>query len=534
MTVQHRRLHRRAPQFGFGGPGGGFGGNGDGSGGFGPGNGNPGPGTGGGFGNGGFGDGWQAGSGGPGAGDGNGAVGTDDPVNPSPTDDSSSTSTSASSATSTTPTTTTPLTSTTSTPSPVAAVTTAPPTTTSGTTPTYSTASLTSSAPATTSTGAGASTGLSTGAIVGGLGAGIVAIAAIGFAVAFFFRRARKQSDGFDPVGFRHSAVLLNDPPTHEDTIKRGFNPPMSEKYPVSPSPQGYSASAYSYEDQYNHADNRAGYGATGYNGQPYPIGQPISSSPISPNSTSQLVFPPALHNQSPLPSPYEDYSHYGQPAYPFLNEQPVVHTSLTRQPSAHSNLTRQTSARSNLSRQLSNPHPDPTPPRPDSIPADDYIDLNRSSISPFQAAQYDAISKRLNTSPPVAHRDLPPLPPADGPSPFDDPTAGPQQGDVDERANSPLTVESMDTEAYKFPVPPSPSHASMSRYRIDSMPPTLPTIDVQTRVSMGPAFGGFHPAPLGPSPLSAPPPAAHPQTSVGSKNKRSTQYSEDDAYGGF
>jgi len=93
--------------------------------------------------------------------------------------------------------------------------------------------------------------------------------------------------------------------------------------------------------------------------------------------------------------------------------------------------------------------------------PADNsgqYVDMSRSSVTPFQAAQYEEIHRRLNMPPPgpvlgsLAEEEYPreePVP--KGPSPFAD-----SSEDV-------------------LP-PPSPVHSN--RNRVDSTPPTLPELN--------------------------------------------------------
>jgi hypothetical protein len=86
------------------------------------------------------------------------------------------------------------------------------------------------------------------------------------------------------------------------------------------------------------------------------------------------------------------------------------------------------------------------------------YVDLSRSSVTPYQAAQYEEIQRRLNMPPPapilgsLAEEEYPqkaPIP--KGPSPFADPSE-----DV-------------------LP-PPSPVHSNRSR--VDSNPPRLPELN--------------------------------------------------------
>ncbi|KAF8159326.1 hypothetical protein B0H34DRAFT_399096 [Crassisporium funariophilum] len=366
---------------------------------------------------------------------------------------------------------------------------------------------------------------MSTGAVVGGIGAGIVAIAAIGFAVAFFIRRSRKrETDGnnFDTQDFRRSAMLLNDPPTHDDTVARGFNPRppvMAEHRHASPAPTfgtqyGAPGPAYNYDNDYpgGNSENRAGYGSQ------YPAygpGQVMYNGVPSPNtaSSTQPMFPVALHNQSPfspIGAPSSPHGHYDEQQQYYENQglsrQPSMGANLNRQPSAPAGypvLTRQQSAHSSADAHYRQEHANAALGR-ESAPVNDYVDLNRSSVSPYQAAQYVEISRRLNTQVPEGlhtpeiDRELPPLPPKpEGISPFADPASAPPspggQYAIDRRNLNPSprplsgdSIASAASQTLEFPAPPSPAHTAHSRYRVDSTPPTLPEIHLESRVSMG------------------------------------------------
>lgn len=234
---------------------------------------------------------------------------------------------------------------------------------------------------------------------------------------------------------------------------------------------------------------------------------------------------------------------------------------------------------------------------RRESLPANDYVDLNRSSVSPYQAAQYVEISRRLNADVPEGlhtaelDRELPPVPPKSDSdaSPFADPSSAPPspggQYAIDRRhLEQPLERRasgdsiSSQAQALDFPVPPSPVHTPTSRYRIDSMPPSLPEINIESRVSVssypmlttrdsgapsgmlsaGLATGTGSRFPTTPSPLASsfgmpsPPPAAaaatfavpgpvptprQPSADAQDEKKRGTMYSmydPEDAYGGI
>ena len=100
-------------------------------------------------------------------------------------------------------------------------------------------------------------------------------------------------------------------------------------------------------------------------------------------------------------------------------------------------------------------------PPTNGPAPTDNsaqYVDLSRSSVTPFQAAQYEEIHRHLHMPPPapvlgsLAEEEYPREEPAPkGPSPFSDPSEG------------------------VLP-PPSPVHSNRSR--VDSTPPILPELN--------------------------------------------------------
>ncbi|KAF6753536.1 hypothetical protein DFP72DRAFT_408755 [Ephemerocybe angulata] len=177
-------------------------------------------------------------------------------------------------------------------------------------------------------------------------------------------------------------------------------------------------------------------------------------------------------------------------------------------------------------------PPPLPIPEHIDELPSSDYVDLARSSVSPFQAAQYAEISKRLNAEVPqglpaavatqmAKDRDLPPIPPTsptvtgpngspDNLSPFADPTNGTQIKQTHKSRGSESVNSSISgvgpNELLDFPIPPpSPmaltsrhSHASMdstsrsivpaptTHVRIDSLPPQLPEISLSSSARDG------------------------------------------------
>lgn len=334
--------------------------------------------------------------------------------------------------------------------------------------------------------------------------------------------------------------MLMSDPPTHEDTIARGYNPrppSMIERHMTSP--------ASTFGAQYPTQAPVAG--AYAYAGEEYPSynpntqyasfapGQVVNYNAPPPKPLPNPFATPTKAQFGPIPSPIAGPGQYEQQVYSDQG-------SLTRQLSSGSTatypvLTRQSS--------LTDPHPHqenapPVPVSEGTIPDnDDYVDLSRSSVSPYQAAQYAEISRRLKTEVPnglttpeaaqsqfglaaaAVNRDLPPLPPPkednEHQSPFADPNSTPstptfrvsntsynqQQLEQQQRsepqqqqheqgemrpisaAESDLSQEVDFPADLEFPVPPSPVHTISSRYRIDSTPPMLPEILVESRVSV-------------------------------------------------
>ena len=314
----------------------------------------------------------------------------------------------------------------------------------------------------------------------------------------------------------------IDDPPTHDDTIARGFNPrppTMIERHLASPAPTfgtqyGHPGPAYNHEGQYSAGpiDNHAGYGAS-YQPQPsYAPGQVMNMnnaapSPISATSAHPMFNPAAPYGQSPFspvgtpvsehyPLPGGANGQYDQqgPGMP----QPVSYPVLTRSGSSGSGSTHSQEGQQHQQAGSVDEL------RRESAPANDYVDLSRSSVSPFQAAQYVEISRKLNTEvpqglpTPAIERELPPLPPKPlDSSPFADPSSAPPSPGgqyaidrrnlelTDDRRASGESLVAPDT--LEFPVPPSPIHSTTSsRYRIDSLPPTLPEIQIEARVSVG------------------------------------------------
>ncbi|GJE93869.1 hypothetical protein PsYK624_100340 [Phanerochaete sordida] len=220
-------------------------------------------------------------------------------------------------------------------------------------------------------------------------------------------------------------------------------------------------------------------------------------------------------------------------------------------------------------------------------IPETDYVDLNRSSVSPFQAAQYAEISDRLQSAPPLPlptplvaaaadeaiMKEDQVVPTVTEPRPLNvntqtrvmSPVTSPVLGNapgafftspVEEIAHSPFSdprVEhhtSFNVNPDDLPRPPSPAYSSKSR--IDSTPPKLPEFSGKDSL-FSPVTLEFpsSPAAHGKSPLSAsveltdeshvagakasPEPVRHNTKDTHARSPSThTVYDDDDAYAGI
>jgi hypothetical protein len=288
----------------------------------------------------------------------------------------------------------------------------------------------------------------------------------------------KKNDDAFDSDVFKRQSVVLHDEPQvlpDNDSPFAPRPPAMVERRINSTSVSNMGGSTHGpgpVHGGYNH--HNAGYNRPGP-GQaiphPYSYGDSYVESPISaPTSPAMSVNRGNEQSQSA-----------------YLSRQPSTYGPAPTDNSAH------------------------------------YVDMSRSSVTPFQAAQYEEIHRRLNIPPPVpvlgsfAEEEYPPKEPAPkGPSPFADPSE-----DV-------------------LP-PPSPVHSNRSR--VDSNPPKLPELTSP----MSPVYA-LHPVSAGvpskqkeaPAPdlPAAPTPAhvAHPNPSTPDRKRDTvyTIYDNDDAYGGI
>ena len=362
------------------------------------------------------------------------------------------------------------------------------------------------------------------------------------------------------PAAVRQSAIIPDEP----ELVR-----PYNAMGPGSPRPPtmierhlNNSPSMLSRQPQPNMYPNN-GY-ATGYGAMQY--GQP-SFSPgdvMSPTSANPFISPYARDVMTSPVSSVPDYHDPPSPASPTLPP-----PALTREPSSgmdQAAVVRQNSV-------TSGPH-SPVVSAPDASDPH-YVDLSRSSVTPFQAAQYADITEKLRT--PMSSVMVPTpdgprvnapnvqiltpqadLPPQEQKAPTESPFADPgtQQPDVD-------ASHELDTEV------PLPTPVLYDNMRISSTPPTMPEIHVPER-SFSPVASLEFPVPLSaretPSPFSVefsdtrtPPPAGLKHKSSPLANSSPTQaqptvipheakadaepgrrdtvytlYDEEDAYGGI
>ena len=297
--------------------------------------------------------------------------------------------------------------------------------------------------------------------------------------------KKRKDDSDFDSDVFKRRSRMLLDEPQMVPDNDSPFSPrppSMIERRMNSTPASNMGIGTYGPDPVYGgYNDYNAGYNHPGYApGQAIPHHQPYGDSHMgSPMSAS--MSPPMSVN-------YGDVSaEQSQSAY------------LSRQPSTYGPASADTSGQ--------------------------YADLSRSSVTPFQAAQYEEIHRRLNMPPPepvlgsLSEEEYPQKEPVPkGPSPFAD-----SSEDV-------------------LP-PPSPVHSNRSR--IDSTPPKLP--DFNSSSPMSPVYA-LHPGPaevLGKQTeasasdlIAAPVPARVARPDLTTPNQKRdtvyTIYNDEDAYAGI
>ena len=241
----------------------------------------------------------------------------------------------------------------------------------------------------------------------------------------------KKNNNTFDSDDFRRQSKVLRDEPQVFPDNGSPFapRPPTMIQRRMNSTPvSGTSGSAYGpgpvyggyndYNADYNHPGFTPGYVVPHH--QSY--GDPFMGSPVS-------------APMSPAVSVNNGDFNAGQSQSAYLSRQPSTQGPAPMDHSGH------------------------------------YVDLSRSSVTPFQAAQYEEIHRRLNFPPPtpvlgsLAEEEYPRKEPTpEGPSPFADPSEG------------------------LLPLP-SPVHSSPNR--IDSNPPKLPELNPP----MSPVYA-LHPAP--------------------------------------
>ncbi|THH29289.1 hypothetical protein EUX98_g4902 [Antrodiella citrinella] len=437
-----------------------------------------------------------------------------------------------------------------------------------------------SASPSATSAAASASGGVSTPVVVGGVVAALVGVAGIIFAVMYFLRRQSHDDDepeDFHPDTFRRQSILLPDtngnPPIRSMTMRQQND---TQDYPASfaQRSQPYSRATAQDSPMSPQFSNGAYYGYDAQQqqqpsfspGQFVPAGQPPM---LNMNN-----LPPAAGN--PFYSPIGESSMTPNTAPPDTarGEQ----TMLMRQSS--------TAVASQYVTRL-------TTPRPGEVmtPDGEYVDLSRSSVTPYQAAQYAEISRRLNTAPlpmptPVlatvaeSMANEVPMPKTVNMPPLD---VG-QNVSVEHCASRPANNENSlpespfadpeythmsavdpDEENKGMPQPPSQAYSSNSR--VTSSPPVLPDIHVHQRAFSPVQYEGSNlmaaPSQFASSPLAqnvslpVAPPSAHyaehhgmfadvpktptansppvtPRPHVPEAKRPETFYDDDDAYAGI
>ncbi|KAH8093228.1 hypothetical protein BXZ70DRAFT_897565 [Cristinia sonorae] len=421
--------------------------------------------------------------------------------------------------------------------------------------------------------------GVSTPVVIGGVIAAVIGIAGIIFAVMYYKRRRRNNDDGtedFAPDAFKRQSVMLPDsPPPHGGGMMRQNN---TEQYPASfANGRAHPFSSASYQDspmspQFSNGayyGYEAQQGQASFNpGQVVPMAHPMAMNNSPPQHAYQNAANPFFSpvGESPMMSPVTPHT---APMNPAQAEQ----AALMRKSSA----TMATMATMNTG-YVTRGHPS-VGPHEYGRNEHEYVDLSRSSVTPFQAAQYAEISRRLNTAPPV------PLPSpaiasaAAAGAPVPVMTTNTPPLDVGQNVAVghlvARTEESLPESPFADPEhtrtsaadpdqqlqPPSPSHSPTTR--INSIPPMLPEIHLPQRAFSPMGYPESNKqlagARTGPSPLAnvAVPSNAHlvdrhsafadvpktpnmdsppitPRPHVTETKRPETLYDDDDAYAGI
>lgn len=309
-------------------------------------------------------------------------------------------------------------------------------------------------------------------------------------------RYSRRKDDEFNPDDFRRQSVVLADespsPLYRGNSGGRGPRPPtMIERHYLNLSAPQPPASAYQPPQQYGAQNAYSDYSAspvTMGSFMPGEIVSPVSPGPGSPppQGYQYANVPPSFFSpmvQSPIASP-ASVAPYGS-AYDQQGR-------LMRTPSSGAVAL----TRGNSVAQSPPQHPGLNAPP---MPENDYMDVTRASVTPYQAEQYAAISRQLNIAPvPLpqlseeheAGEDVHmPVPATDGNqsmvSPFTDP-----QENVSHYQSSRPSSEFHEHNSYGRTDEPVP--------RVPSIAPVLPDIQVQQRAFSPLSF------PASPSPMRA------------------------------
>ncbi|THH16639.1 hypothetical protein EW146_g4042 [Bondarzewia mesenterica] len=409
-----------------------------------------------------------------------------------------------------------------------------------------------SSAAASASSTSTPSSATSTGAIVGGVVAAIIGTIGIVAAVVYFLRKSRNGNDNQAEISWnaddvRRQSTMLNDdiiPPSRALTYNRGAGgtgsprpPTMIERKLTNASPAMLQRAG---------GNMYGGYGPAGNSGhQSFSPGEIVS--PMSPPPTATSANPFITPYDTPMASPVRSIGSPYSSGAPYADPAPPQ-AAFMRQ-SSTSYVTRQNSVGGAPFSPVS-----PMSPGTTGYDTEDphYVDLSRSSVTPFQAAQYEEISRKLGAPAPgslalgpVNEESNLPYPgtavtsdTAIAPSPAcphtlysigltlrdsDTSVAGPPVPTKEDNGNAAaarvsanITDADMEADAQEleFPAPPAALHHA----RIDSTPPVLPEIALQNR-SFSPVSYDF-PLPVSarssPSPfrtqfgdVRAPPPVA-------------------------
>ncbi|KAF9233853.1 hypothetical protein BU15DRAFT_79711 [Melanogaster broomeanus] len=271
-------------------------------------------------------------------------------------------------------------------------------------------------------------------AIVGGVAGGVAALAVVGFLIMWCMRRQRNRDiDDFDPDAFKRQSAMLIDEP-----VQYNPRPPtMIERHNASPALAA-----------------QVGYGGQNFYGNYGGHDQPASY------ATGEIM----QHTGSPPPQPYGQppmgYSSYNDPQ------------QLSRQPSNPAYINRQPSAAPSYG-------PPPVPVDPN------YADLNRSSGTPFQAAQYADISRHLSAHDPKEQVAQPvgPLP-----NPFE----GSSEGDTQTPAATSPEVHSEPTSGTAAPTSEAPAPEAPAQPRQNIIDPKQRPSSSYTVYDDGDAYGGI------------------------------------------